>query len=222
MSEENKEVAIELSVVLGNESGLFSITPDGMRMDISEDISYDQYKIILKVLKDARSKSTIWLADTIRFGTKKFGGDAVSAALEQLQFDMPVVRSAVAIESVPPELRLKGITADHLFELSKAESKTKQVKWARLASELKLTPVQLRFSMDAGEVVDRNEARKLGTGVVTIQGIRQSFEIWRLRVGGIDGVLKMETDDKSAIIGELQEISDFCVQLQGKLNAIDA
>ncbi len=214
--------AIELSVVFGNESGLFSITPDGMRMELQEDISFDQYRLILQVLKNAKTKSTIWLADAIRFGNKKFGADLVNTALEQLEFDMPVVRSAIAIESVPPELRLPNITADHLVELSKAESKKDKVKWARLASEHNLTPVQLRFSIAENEIVDRAASRQLATGVVTIQGIRQSFEIWRMRVGGIDGVLKMEDDDQSAIIGELQEIADFCNQLQGRINAVDA
>ena len=45
---------------------------------------------------------------------------------------------------------------------------------------------------------------RTNTGVITIQGLRQSFDIWKRRVGGLDGILKMDPEYQQDILVELQ------------------
>ena len=45
---------------------------------------------------------------------------------------------------------------------------------------------------------------KGNVGVITIQGMRQSFEIWKRRVGGLEGILKMDPQRQQDILIELQ------------------
>jgi hypothetical protein len=131
---------------------------------------------------------------------------------------MPVVRQAIAISSVPTELRELGLDADQLVELSKAEGRDEQIKWGRIASEQGLNATQLRFSIAEGEVVDRAAAKQLNTGVVTPHGLRQSFDVWLRRMGGLEGIRKLDLDIQEEIAEELSAIVEFGLALDASLN----
>lgn len=149
----------------------------------------------------------------------RFGMEKVNDSLEQLEFDLPMVKAAITINSIPPELRYPELSADHYVELARAElSKKEKAKWAKTAAELKLTPTQLRLSMAEGEVVDTAAARQLSTGVITIPGIRQEFDVWMHRVGGIEGVRKMDYDTKQEIFEELEPLMLFAIKLEEELS----
>lgn len=214
------QLAVELSVVLGPESGLFTPTDTGLKL--SDDISFDQWREVLKFLKMSKSKATLWLSDVIAFGKAKWGLDAVEKELGQLEFDMPTVRAAIAIDTVPRELRYPNLNSEHYIELSKAPDKKRQIKWARIASEEGLTPSQLKFSIIENEVVGSSASRQLKSGLVTIQGIRQSFDVWLRRVGGFEGVSKMESDHQEEILTELEEIIDFALQLRAEFTGAES
>lgn len=214
--EETRNMPVELQIVHGAESGLIKLSPDGVHLEFAPDMSFEQLYRIMKVLRLARKKSSIWMADAWNFGCKKFGKEIMSGALEQLEFDLPDVKVAIAIDSVPQNLRLPNLEAEHYVELSKYEDKKYQLKWAKIASELKLTAAQLRFSMAENTVVDKAATKMLSTGVVTVHGIRQSFDIWERRVGGVEGVLKMEPDNQLEIMGELDAIVSFGNELREK------
>lgn len=208
---------IELAIVKGQESGLFQLTATGIK--ISEDLTYEQWFELLSWIRWARHKLTIGLADVMEYGQIKFGAEKVSQSLEQLEFELPMVKAAIAINSVPRELRYPFLTAEHYVELSRAEiSKKEKAKWAKLAAELRLTPTQLRLSMVEGEVVDTAAARQLSTGVITIPGLRQEFDVWMHRVGGIEGVRKMDADTKQEIYEEIEPIMLFAIQLDEELS----
>jgi hypothetical protein len=210
------ELRVELAVVCGAESGLF--TPTDVGLEISEDISFAQYTKILCVLKMAKHKAKLWLSDAITFGKRKFSEALVDRILEQLEFEMPDVRSAIAIEGVPSELRDPFLTSDHYVELSKGADRPTQIKWARIASDKHLTPSQLKFSMAEGEVVDRAATKLLNTGVVTPHGIRQSFDVWLRRMGGIEGVQKLDEEMQEDIAEELSAIIEFGIALDASLS----
>lgn len=206
------QTSVDLSVVAGSESGAFTPTDTGMTF--ADDLSKEQWREILKTLKLAESKSRIWLADCIEFGRKRWGAEAVELELAQLEFDLPMVRSALTITEIPITIRYPNLDSEHYIELSKVRDKKAQAKWAKIASEQSLTPAQLRFSIAAGEVVDTDHSRQLKTGVVTIQGIRQSFDLWFKRVGGADGVLKMDQEHQEEILEELDTIVEFALYLR--------
>lgn len=217
----NNDDAIELSVVEGPTSGLFKITETGLQ--IAEDVSYEQWREILRTLKLARNKTDIWTADCIRFGNGKFGADKVSECLEQLEFEAVAVKTAIAINSVPDELRLPFLKGEHFVEISRANlPREEQLHWGMLANDRRLTPSQLRLSIKEGEVIDTAAARALNTGVITIQGINQMFQVWQRRVGGLRGIHAMDREHQEDIIGELNEMVDFGLALRKHLEVLEA
>jgi hypothetical protein len=158
------------------------------------------------------------MADCIAYGIKKWGKAKVDEALEQLEFEALMVKTAVAISGIPEEMRFPNLKADHYVELAKAElTKAKAIRWARIAAEQELTPSQLRFSIVENEVVDKAAARALSSGVITVQGIRQSFDVWLNRVGGLEGVKKMDIDHQNEIMEELAAICEFGLQLNNHI-----
>jgi hypothetical protein len=217
----NNTTPIELSIVQGETSGLFKIDPKTGSIDFSDDISYEQWKEVLRLARTVRRKAATMVADCIAIGVKKWGRKKVDDALEQLELEAALVKTALAINSVPREMRFENLDGEHYVELSKSNiTKAQKIHWARIASEQRLTPVQLRFSIVEGEVVDRTVAREAQTGLYTVHGIRQSFDVWYRRVGGINGVKAMETDHQIEIMEELEAICHFGFELDEHLTKI--
>lgn len=216
--EETRAMPVEFAVIHGVESGLIKLSPDGLHLEFSDDISFEQLYRVMKFLREAGKKSKIWLADCWHMGCKKFGPDRMGEALQQLEFDLADVKTAMAIESVPSALRLPNLNAEHYVELSKTDDKKYQLKWARIASEKGLSATQLRFSMAENDIVDKAATKMLSTGVVTVHGIRQSFDLWARKVGGIEGIIKMDDDHQTDIMEELLAIVEFGNNLQRFLN----
>jgi hypothetical protein len=209
--------SVELQIVKGETSGLFVLTETGI--EIAEDMSFGQWQEGLKAIKWFRTKLSIGFADYVSWGTKKFGEEKVGDALEQLEFEATLVKAAVAINQIPLDLRFPNLTGDHYVELAKADlSRAKATKWARVAFEQGLTPSQLKFSIVEGEVVGRDAARALSSGVVTIQGIRQQFDVWMKRMNGLEGVLKLERDHQEEILGELEAMAALWGDLKEHLS----
>lgn len=206
--------SIELQVVQGETSGLFKIQPSTGSVEFSEDISFDQWREVLILAKTIKRKSAVIVADCIIFGTTKWGSKAVDEALEQLEFETTLVKSAIAVTGIPRNMRHPHLDPDHYVELSRSKlGKKDKIKWAKIASDQRLSPPQLRISMAQGEVVDPAAVKQLQTGVITIHGIRQEFDVWVRRVGGIDGVKAMDSDLKVEILEELTAIVEFGMQL---------
>ena len=212
---------IELSIVQGETSGLFKINDRTGEVEFSEDMSYEQWREILRLARTVRKKAAITVADCISYGVKKWGRKKVDETLEQLELEAAFVKAAVAITTIPADLRFDNLDPDHYVELARSGvPKAQKIRWARIASEQGLTASQLRFSIIEGEVVDRAAARAMQTGVLTIQGVRQSFDVWARRVGGIDGVKAMELDHKIEIMEELDAICEFGMMLHDHLQEI--
>jgi hypothetical protein len=142
----NNSSPIELSIVQGETSGIFKIDPRLGSIEFSEDISYDQWKEVLRLARTVRRKAAIMVADCISIGVKKWGRKKVDEALEQLELEVTLVKTAVAINSIPYEIRQENLDAEHYIELSRAQlTKAKAIRWARIAGEQRLTPAQLRY-----------------------------------------------------------------------------
>jgi hypothetical protein len=217
----NNSAPIELTIVQGETSGLFKIDARTGSVEFSEDISYEQWREILRLARTIRRKAAITVADCMSFGIKKWGAKRVDEALEQLELEATLVKTAVAISSIPRELRFEHLDGEHYVELARSEiPRAQKIRWARIAHEQRLTPSQLRFSILEGEVVDRGAAKMLQTGVITVHGIRQSFDVWSRRVGGLDGVQAMALDHQVEIMEELDAIVEFGLQLSEHLDKV--
>lgn len=214
----NNNNEIELQIVSGETSGLFKLNTTTGGVDFSADVSYDQWCEVLRLAKTIKRKAAIMVADCIAYGVPKWGAEKVDSALEQLEFEATMVKAAIAINTVPRTLRFENLDGDHYVELSKAKlDKKTATRWARIASEQRLTPSQLRLSISEGEVVDRAVAKQQSTGIYTIHGIRQEFDVWARRVGGLEGVKKMDTDHQVEIMEELAAICEFGFELNNHI-----
>lgn len=201
---------IELSVVRGETSGLFQIDTNTGDVTFSKDITHDQWREALHFVITVHHKLEVVVANFIAYGIKEWGQVQVDTDLEQLEFEMPLVKAALAINSIPKSLRHDNLTGDHYVELAKSGLPKKEMsKWAKIASDQHLTPSQLRYSIAEGEVVDRAAAKQLNTGVITIQGIRQEFDVWLRKVGGLNGVKAMDLDHQNEILEEVSAICEF-------------
>jgi hypothetical protein len=217
----NNHTPIELSIVEGETSGIFRIDERTGSVEFAEDITYEQWKVVLRTARTIKRKAAIVVADCISIGVKKWGRKKVDDALEQLELEAILVKTAIAINSVPRELRLENLDGEHYIELSRAQlPKAKAIRWARITSEQRLTPAQLRLSITQGEVIDRSAERMLRSGVTTIHGIRQSFDVWYRRVGGINGLKAMSSDEKIDIMEELDFMVEVGVLLHDHLEDI--
>jgi hypothetical protein len=210
---------IELAIISEDKPKVIRFTQTGV--DIPEDLTFQEWYTVLQSVKWHHKKLAIAFADVIQYGNKHFGNDKVSESLEQLEFELPFVKSALAINSVPPEFRHPGLSAEHYVAIAKSDlSKKEKQKWAELADKLKLTATQLRLSMAQGEVIDTAATRAMNTGIITIPGIRQEFDVWLHRVGGFEGVQKMDINTKEDIYEELVPVVEFALKLSDDLEGV--
>lgn len=187
---------------------------------IDPDMTFDEWKDGLKAWKWMQTKIKLGFADYIRFGEIRFTKEACDQALQQLEFDLPTITSAIQINSVPPELRYPNLQAEHYVVLARSDMPIKQkIKWAKISSVQQLTPGQLKASMAAGEVVSTATANGRQHGVLTFHGIIQEFSIMMKRVGGIEGILKMKVEEREDLLALLSEPHLCYVAIKESLTA---
>jgi hypothetical protein len=206
-----------LQLSFSNENGeqhqpAFTLTPTGLR--VRDDLTYEEWVDGLKFFRWAHNALEVGFSDYLAWGNIKFLKQAVDSALEQLEFDLPTVKAALDINTVPPEIRYPNLTSEHYIVLAKnCEKKNQMVKWAKTASVQSLTPGQLKASIREGEVVDTTALRQQTRGIASVHGVRQDFDIWLRRVGGVEGIRKMNDEDVSAIMEELRPMYDLYREL---------
>lgn len=183
---------------------------------IPDDLSEEEWCQGLHFFKRSHIKLKLWFSGYLSFGQIKFGKEKVDTALAQLEFDMPMVTQALDIGTVPDEMRFHNLTAEHYIILARADdlTKPKKIKWAKIASEQNLSPLQLKASIAAGEVVSTAGTRQLTQGIVSIHGIRQELDLWLHRVKGVEGILKMDLPLQQEILNEIEPIAFLYEELK--------
>lgn len=172
-------------------------------------MTFEEYKDGLKGWKLLKQKVDLVFSEFVEWGSLKFGREKVHHELSQLQFDLADVKKAIAISTVPAEMRHPNLTAEHYVALARSALPAKQkAKWAKTASQQSLTPSQLKASIEAGEVVTTPVARQQQHGIITVHGIAQEIKVWLNRVGGIEGIKKMSPEDQSVIRDVLREAAE--------------
>lgn len=211
--------SLQLELMIGGETdagAMITLTDQGVELD--ESMTEDQWKSGLRMFKWAKSRLDMGLAGYISFGRLKFGKEVVDACLTQLEFDMPTVQRAIDISTIPEDIRHDNLDSSHYVVLARSDlTKPQRAKWAKTASEQSLSASVLKASIAAGHVVPASVAAAHNTGVLTIQGVVQEFEIWIKRVGGIEGIIKQAPEDRQAVVDYLDRIASFRALLCSKL-----
>jgi hypothetical protein len=185
---------------------------------LDEDLSFEEFRDGLRVVKRMHSRSTLMLADLKRAGEVKFGEIAVEQAMGQLEFDMPTVKAIININSVPASLREHDLEPEHYVALAKADITPKQrEKWAATAASQNLSASTLKASIAEGEVVTPGQAKSKNHGIASPHGLNAEFAIWLRRVGGIKGVMQMDEGYAEDIARELADIIDFGIELRARI-----
>lgn len=182
------------------------------------DLSFDQCVSLLAGLKHVQGAFHICLADVLAYMRQRFSDEAVENALVQLEFEMSDVAQATAIAAVPRQLRAPGLTSEHYFVVARADLTVDQQKrWLRVASEKRLTGLELKRSIERGEVVKERSGNSQ-SGIVTIQGIRYWFERWAAKMGGEEQILHWEADFRRKWLEEVKPIIELAHKVEESLS----
>lgn len=68
-----------------------------------------------------------------------------------------------------------------------------------------------------GQSVVPKSGKALTHGIIAIHGIRMEFDIWLRRVGGLEGILKMNRQSRDDVVGEIRAIADLYSRLTHEL-----
>lgn len=187
-----------------------SITLTDQGVVLKDDMSYEEWHEGLRIFKWGKERMDLGFAGYLKFGDLKFGKEKVGASLGQLEFDLGDVTTAMYVNTVPDSLRKDNLSTGHYVVLARAGITPKQMeKWSDIASEQKLSPSQLKASIQHGEVIDPSVVKQQTHGILTIHGISQEFDVWMRRVGGKAGIGKMSDEAREEIAGELEKFAEL-------------
>jgi len=176
----------EKSVTVKSELVGVTITKDGIVF--APGLPESTWRETLSMLKAVHDGYHAALADTISYGRSNYGEETVAEAMTQLEFPQADFNRACDVAKVPIGLRKnqQGLNSEHYQVVGHVfgDDEIKQKTWLKAASEEKLSPGELKRSIDAGKVV-KDAAKTTGRGsggLVTIQGIMFGFSKWKEQV----------------------------------------
>lgn len=188
----------------------FTITVDNGYVVTDENMTFETWERGMRALHTLEGAVELAKARHMAFGVAKFGRDKVDACFGQLELPLTDVKRALDISTIPPEIKYRNLDADHYVVLARAElTPTKLKHWAKVASLQALTPSILKASIAAGEVVSSATAAQQQHGIVSLKGVRQEFDIWLNRVGGIRGIYSMDKKEPGSIQDIIEDLEPF-------------
>ena len=195
------------SIQLSKENSI-QVTSAGAK--ISPETTQKEWVQAIKSLRSIKEAYLLATADLVRFGKKKFGDEFVDSNMEQMQFDLADANKAIGISNLSYTFRANHkLTAEHHYTLSQLATKPEQEKWANLATQHNLTPIELKKSIAAGEVLTTKEiATTTGSnsGIRTIEGIVFNFNQWEKNLGGIDSIKQLPEASRRELIKKLEPL----------------
>ena len=215
---------VELAVVTGtpDKAGVglgrkFQITSRGVKF--RGKMTYDQWFQGLQMLKLVREGWDFAYADFVRQGRMEFGDDQVSEALKQLEFDMLDTVRAYRIGQCEFDFRSPLLCAEHYYILGGMEN-PERTKWAGIAEKEGLTALELKKSIEAGQIVRQesvNNTSGRGAGITNVQSLHLWFSRWETQAGGRKEILAWPTDRKRALLDEVRPLVELARELEATL-----
>lgn len=196
-------------------------TVHGLR--IIQDLTAEEWLLQIRRLQMVKSAYLQYLADLVSYGRARFTPEWVDAQLEQMQFPFEDVEHANAIACTSLTLReTHALTAEHYYILGLKfpDSPADQQTWADNARAHDLSPIALRRSIEAGEIItDATLAAKTGrdSGILTIQDINLRLTRWANQTGGLTKIKTWPTEKRRALLEELSTAHDLYTQIAATL-----
>jgi hypothetical protein len=194
------------------------------RIEFVGKMSFDQWREALRTWQRATAIFHIGLADIIHYGKQEFGEGKVDETLELFGFDMADVLKAHAIDQLSLDIRDVNLTGEHYYVLAKSlpNAKKEQGRWAAIATKEKLTPGELKASIEKGKVIrqsERENTRGSDSGVPNIEGLSLVFQRWEKQAGGEEKILAQPLEWKQKLLHELHPIVELAEKVKETLPA---
>ena len=197
------------------------LSPQGLA--IEGEMTLEQWTAFLNTIHSIKSAYHCVLADHLNYGRDKFGIAAVAIALEQAEFDLSDVLKAEAIGQLDFDFRdTHGLNSEHYFILSrKLDDDKDRKRWAKIASKEKLTPLELKRSIEAGKILKAEQIQDTsgqGSGLLTIQGALFKMQQWHVKMGGTENILKLPPEDRKSLLDLLLPAIELASALEESLD----
>lgn len=190
-------------------------------LSINGDMSLEQWKHVLGSIQNIKSAFHCVLADHLQYGRQKFGDAEIVIALQQAEFDLADVMKADAIGQLTLDFRGKfALNSEHFFVLSKVEITKERTRWAQIAEREKLSPLELKRSIEAGKILKLSSIQNAsgqGSGMNTIQGAVFRMQQWEKDMGGKENILKLPLENREALLNLLAPIIDLAGSIEESL-----
>jgi hypothetical protein len=197
------------------------ISRSGLR--IEGKLSLDEWTQIIRSLRDVRHAYHCALADAICYGKENFGAENVANTLEQTEFDFQDISKATAIGTLALGFREAHdtLTSEHYFILSGVEEPERS-KWAEIAQREGLKPIELKRSIEAGQILrlaDIASGSGQGSGITTIQGAIFKLRQWQNTMGGPDRILELPRTQLNELLTLLTPIIELASQIEQRISS---
>lgn len=174
---------------------------------IPTDITVEHWKEVLGGLKQVKDIYRMALADLTKFGRNKWGEQVVKDTFVQLKFELGDSYNALAISSLSESPIIKGLSLDHQYILGReVEDEKKREEWASMVVENKLTPADLRLSIQHGKIT---RSRSKEHGVISMEAVVALF----LRCRKNYDVRKMRKRDREELVKIVTPLREFIEEL---------
>lgn len=194
-------------------------TPQGL--DIQGDMTLEQWTELLATIHSVKSAYHCILADHINYGRDRFGTSQVALALEQAEFELADVTKADSIGQLTLDFRqTHSLNSEHYFILSKLPSDAERNRWASLAAKEKLSPLELKRSIEAGRLLRSSQIQNAsgqGTGINTIQGAVFKMQQWQRDMGGSDKIVTLPSADRRNLLELLTPMITLAAAIEESL-----
>lgn len=194
------------------------ITPHGAI--INGVLSEKEWVHAMRTMRDVNRSYLIALGDIINYGRREFGDEVVGQHIEQLEFDLNEANTALGISQIGYDFKKAyPLSPEHFYTLSKLENDEQREKWAQLAVEHKLNALDLKRSIEAGEVITNDSVTKasgLGSGITTIEGSIFQFSQWKKTVGE-ENILSWEYEKRIELLRKLDPIIELATKIHETL-----
>lgn len=185
--------------------GSITITPNGAVF--SGEITSHDWRFHMQSLRGVQRGYKKVLSDMVRYGIEHFGEAEVQGTMEQLRFDLGDAKQALVVAALPQSLTEGSLSLEHQYVLGKElETHEEREKWAKIAEEEKLSPADLKTSIEVGEVSRAKDRQK---GLLSFELVLGSF----IRCKKNYDVTVMSKQQREQIAALLLPITEYRNQL---------
>jgi len=158
-------------------------------------------------------------ADYCRWARREWGDFHVEESFGQMNLPLNDTKRADAIARVPWVARDAALTSEHYYMAGKAKLRDEdRTKWLKIALEEDLSAVELKRSIEKGEVVHQEETpagKGSGSGIVTIYAVRMIYLQWARKCA--DALLIAPLEEQEAVLEEFRPIAEFIEKLRASI-----